>query len=128
MALTEQETRQEAEKFLAWLRRKYPVYTAQVKVLYLNKTELRAGVGAMIYQYGNVFKIHVATRRDFKFVLRGIAHEFEHFRQVMNEGIPMSRIRTQQEKNAWFFAMMVLREYKKEDIERWTRITGEEVT
>jgi len=128
MALTEQETRQEAEKFLAWLRRKYPAYGAQVKVMYINKPELQPKVEAMVYQYGNVFKVHVATRRDFKFVLRGVAHEFEHVRQVVNEGVPINKIRVNQEKAAWFFALQALREYKKEDLKRWTRITGEEVT
>lgn len=123
--LTVGQKTQEAEKFLAWLRRGYPANGANIKMIYRNTPQLRVGVEACVYQYLNVFKVEIALARNPRFVLRSVAHEYEHIRQVVNEKIPIHRFRKHQELAAWGFAMFTLEAYKKEVGERWEKTFGQ---
>lgn len=115
---------QEVEKFLAWLRRSYPAHGANIKLMYRNAPHLRVGSEACVYQYANVFKFEIAMAREPFYVLRSVAHEYEHVRQVVNERIPMQKFKKVQETAAWGFAMFTLVAYKKEVGERWERTFG----
>jgi hypothetical protein len=106
---------QEVETFLAWLRQKFPVDGATIEIIYNNIKSLRVGVEACVYLCENIFKIELAMDREMRFVLRSVAHEYEHVRQVVNEKIPMKKIKEKQELAAWGFAMYSLGLYRKEE-------------
>lgn len=112
--VTVEQKKRECEKFLAWLKRNYPVKHVPIHMIYKNQPQIRKGVNAIMYKYGSAYKFEISTGRELIQVLRSVAHEYEHVRQIEIEGIHMARIKRKQESAAWGFGMYTVVEYGKE--------------
>lgn len=118
--LTIAEKARAADKFLAWLRDKYPVANTKIHTEYPPvKSILNKYVTARLLYNGEEYKIEVAAARPVNHVVQSVGHEYKHIRQVVLEGVPHSKIGNKEEVAAWAFSSSTMIEYHKEVGDNW---------
>jgi hypothetical protein len=110
-----------SEKFLEWLKKKYPMPLAIIKTEYVKAPYLRGlkDVTGSVFQDGNIFTIVLAVERDVSRVVQSVAHEFKHIHQIVLENIMYHKINKKDEVAAWKFSAEEMKLYIKEIGTNW---------
>ena len=83
-----------AEKFLQWLKEKYPLPEVEIILVYIRKPWLhRKGITGSLLMCENSVKIEIACDRDVSRVLQTVPHEYKHILQLFREGIPPKKMK-----------------------------------
>ncbi len=109
-----------ADKFLQWLKAKYPLPEIEIITDYTRRPWLRRkGITGQLWRSGNIFRIEVACDRNVSRVLQTVPHEYKHLLQIFREGIPLKKLKAKEESAAWKFSAEAMHEYIFDVGEEW---------
>lgn len=111
-----------AEKYLGWLKNKYPMKHATIETKYYDVKYLRgtSNVHASFRQEpGLKFTIEIAAAGDESRIVRSMGHEFKHICQIMFEQKFYARLNDKDEIAATLASIDWMREYVEEVGDDW---------
>jgi hypothetical protein len=95
------------DHFLRWLKKKYPV-TTELTLLseYLPIPYIKEkGVSAHLMRSNDtLWKMQIAANGDLYRVLKSVAHEYAHVKQIFIDKIPYKKLNRSHEVEAWGFS------------------------
>jgi len=108
-----------ADKFLEWLKKKYPLPGVIILSEYLPRKTIRKDIPAQLLTDGSCYKISISADRLVSRVVQSMSHEYKHIMQLELEHIPLSKLRDAEEIAAWTFSSSAMREYVAEVGDGW---------
>lgn len=101
------------DNLLKWLKEKYPVANVTLLSEYAPYSYIGSkGTSAVLGRASDtLWKMTIAANRDTGDVMRSVAHEFAHFKQVHIDKVPYTKLGYLHEVEAWDFSTKEVNAY-----------------